>query len=100
MSGSIGVMIVKAETRKCCVWPRAPATVRFYRTQLKKSCDPYNNRNLADQAPFEVDEPAALAGRGMSEYNSRCSLCSRQLAPGGDHDVGYQALDYFRGGSC
>jgi len=53
MSGCVGVNIANAKIRKCCGWPRAPATVGFYHTRLKKCCDACNNR---DVAPFEVDE--------------------------------------------
>jgi hypothetical protein len=35
---------------------RAPATVSFYRTRLRKFCQKYNDRDLATLTPLEVDE--------------------------------------------
>jgi integrase len=46
---------------------RAPATVGFYRTRLKKFCRAYNARELASLTPLEVDEHLATAGTGMSD---------------------------------
>lgn len=50
-----------------CGWHRAPATVGFYRTRLKRFCDAYNARTLDSLTPLEIDEYLALAGHGMSD---------------------------------
>ena len=46
---------------------RAPATVAFYRTRLKKFREAYNARDLASLTPLEIDEHLAAAGAGMSD---------------------------------
>jgi integrase len=46
---------------------RAPATVAFYRTRLKKFREAYNTRDLASLTPLEIDEHLAAAGMGMSD---------------------------------
>ena len=46
---------------------RAPATVAFYRTRLKKFREAYNARDLATLTPLEIDEHLAAAGTGMSD---------------------------------
>ena len=50
-----------------CSRHRAPATVAFYRTRLKKFCQAYNARDLASLTPLEIDEHLAAAGTGMSD---------------------------------
>jgi integrase len=49
-----------------CGWHRAPATVGFYRTRLKRFCEAYNARELASLTPLEIDQHLAEAGAGMS----------------------------------
>jgi integrase len=46
---------------------RAPATVAFYRTRLKRFCQAYNARDLASLTPLEVDEYLGEAGAGFSD---------------------------------
>src|SRR5579863_6732046 len=46
---------------------RAPATVAFYRTRLKKFCQAYSSRDLASLTPLEVDEYLGEAGAGFSD---------------------------------
>src|SRR5436190_24153429 len=46
---------------------RAPATVAFYRTRLKKFREAYNTRDLASLTPLEIDEHLATAGAGLSD---------------------------------
>ena len=46
---------------------RAPATVMFYRTRLKKFREAYNARELSSLTPLEIDEHLAAAGTGMSD---------------------------------
>ena len=46
---------------------RAPATLAFYRTRLKKFREDYNARDLASLTPLEIDEHLAAAGTGMSD---------------------------------
>ena len=46
---------------------RAPATLVFYRTRLKKFRDQYNGREFGTLTPLEIDEHLALAGTGMSD---------------------------------
>jgi len=46
---------------------RAPATVGFYRTRLKRFCQAYNARELGTLTPLEIDEHLAAAGSGMSD---------------------------------
>ncbi len=50
-----------------CSRHRAPATVGFYRTRLKKFCREFNDRELASLTPLEIDEHLATAGTGMSD---------------------------------
>ena len=50
-----------------CSRHRAPATVGFYRTRLKKFCREFNDRELASLTPLEIDEHLAIAGTGMSD---------------------------------
>jgi integrase/recombinase XerC/integrase/recombinase XerD len=50
-----------------CSRHRAPATVAFYRTRLKKFCREFNDRELASLTPLEIDEHLASAGTGMSD---------------------------------
>ncbi|MBI3865788.1 MAG: site-specific integrase, partial [Planctomycetia bacterium] len=57
---------------KCGIWRwnsrhRAPATVGFYRTRLKKFVEAYNARELSSLTPLEIDEHLAAAGNGMSD---------------------------------
>src|SRR5512143_401192 len=46
---------------------RAPATIAFYRTRLKKFREEYNARDLASLTPLEIDEHLANVGIGMSD---------------------------------
>ena len=46
---------------------RAPATVAFYRTRLKRFCQAYNARELGTLTPLEVDEYLGEAGAGFSD---------------------------------
>lgn len=46
---------------------RAPATVAFYRTRLKKFREAYNSRDLASLTPLEIDAHLAIVGTGMSD---------------------------------
>lgn len=50
-----------------CARHRAPATLQFYRTRLKKFREAYNSRDLASLTPLEVDEHLAEAGTGLSD---------------------------------
>src|SRR6516162_1041511 len=50
-----------------CSRHRAPATVGFYRTRLKKFCRAFNDRELASLTALEIDEHLAEAGTGMSD---------------------------------
>jgi hypothetical protein len=50
-----------------CSRHRAPATVGFYRTRLKKFREQYNGRALGTLTPLEIDEHLALAGAGLSD---------------------------------
>ncbi len=50
-----------------CSRHRAPATVGFYRTRLKKFCREFNDRELTSLTPLEIDEHLATAGTGMSD---------------------------------
>jgi integrase len=46
---------------------RAPATVAFYRTRLKRLREVYNSRDFSTLTPLEIDEHLAAAGAGMTE---------------------------------
>jgi site-specific recombinase XerD len=50
-----------------CSRHRAPATLDFYRTRLKKFRELFNARELATLTPLEIDEHLALTGSGMSD---------------------------------
>jgi integrase len=50
-----------------CSRHRAPSTVAFYRTRLRKFCERFNARELATITPLEIDEHLADAGTGMSD---------------------------------
>ncbi len=50
-----------------CSRHRAPATLAFYRTRLRKFCRKYNERDFASLTPLEVDEYLGEAGTGMSD---------------------------------
>ena len=45
---------------------RAPATLAFYQTRLRRFCQKYNARDLATLTPLEVDEYLGEAGAGFS----------------------------------
>ncbi len=50
-----------------CERHRAPATVAFYRTRLRRFCLAFRSRGLASLTPLEVDEHLATAGAGQSD---------------------------------
>jgi hypothetical protein len=49
-----------------CARHRAPATLAFYRTRLKKFCEQYNAREFGTLTPLEIDQHLAEAGTGLS----------------------------------
>jgi integrase len=50
-----------------CTRHRAPATVIFYRTRLRKFCLAFKSRELSSLTPLEIDEHLAAAGAGLSD---------------------------------
>lgn len=46
---------------------RSPATLAFYKTRLRRFCRKFNNRDLAELTPLDVDEHLAQAGAGVSD---------------------------------
>ena len=50
-----------------CGKHRAPATLAFYRTRLKKFAEQFNTRDLASLTPLEIDDHLVEAGAGMSD---------------------------------
>ena len=50
-----------------CSRHRAPSTLEFYRSRLKKFREQYNARDLSSLTPLEIDEHLAAAGAGMSD---------------------------------
>ena len=61
-----------------CSRHRAPATVGFYRTRLKRFCREFNDRELASLTPLEIDEHLANAGTGMSDSTRHHDIVALQ----------------------
>ena len=61
-----------------CSRHRAPATVGFYRTRLRRFCREFNDRELASLTPLEIDEHLANAGTGMSDSTRHHDIVALQ----------------------
>jgi hypothetical protein len=72
-----------------CSRHRAPATLGFYRTRLKKFCQQYNGRDLASLTPLEIDEHYAERRLPTSTGRRMQSSCgsTRPLEKPGSPDA-------------
>src|SRR5579872_4383252 len=61
-----------------CSRHRAPATLEFYRTRLKKFCREFNDRGVGSLTPLEIDEHLAKAGIGMSDSTRHHNVVALQ----------------------
>ena len=61
-----------------CLRHRAPATVAFYRTRLKKFCERFHSRELGSLTSLEIDEHLARDGAGMSDSTRHHDVVSLQ----------------------